>query len=423
MKSNIWSGVGAVLIGLAGFFTHFCAQAGAAVSIAYTWPNFAFSSAYVVDFKAKGRARVATITGAADGTFTDDGVQRVITLAAPLSATQPGSDCNGNEYAQRYDTNQIVFRRASGGDRRGTSAVIEIGTITDIGGCTPGLVTPFGSLLDDGFLHNNLGMNFRPPLSDLVPGSQLAGPSMDDFDAVIGTSQMTQQIVKFDTTSNLSIPALGISLPYSIKDGWIAYTATGEIDRRYTRLSQNAASGVEVWLASDFVGGLAGKTTMVLMTKPTAGATFGSVKQSAHEWDSGLFIGAPSGLFFDFYKDFTGLRVARNADGSFTPLPITWAQAGNTLVNSRMTGVVKRIRTWAPIGTYGNNHFVFENEYFLYPDGHTYQFIVPRVNFYVDKGAAVPPASVSESGVSANQACRLCSEGRPLGANFGRLAK
>jgi hypothetical protein len=423
MKSNLWPGIAAALIGLSGLSIPAGAQAATAVSIAYTRPYLGDSSAYVVDFKAKGRVRVATIPGAAEGSFTDDGVQRVVSLSAPISATLPSADCNGNEFAQRYDTNQIVFRRAGGGDRKGSSAVVEIGTITDIGGCTPGLVTPFGALTDAGMVYNNLGMGSRPPLTDLVPGSQLAGPSMDDFDAVIGNSRMTQQIVKFDTASSLSIPALGITLPYAIKDGWIAYTATGEIDRRYTRLSQNTATGVEVWLASDFVGGLPGKTTMVLMTKPTAGATFGSVKQSAHEWDSGLFVGAPNGLFFDFYKDFTGLRVARNTDGSFTPLPITWAQSGNKLVNSRMTGVVKRIRTWAPIGTYGNNHFVFEDEYFLYPDGTTYQFIVPRVNFYVDKGPAVPPASLSESGASAALPCRLCNKSNPTGANFGRMAR
>jgi hypothetical protein len=173
---------------------------------------------------------------------------------------------------------------------------------------------------------------------------------------------------------------------------------------------------VEVWLGSDFVGGVTGKTYKFLMTKPTAGATFGSVKQSAHEWEVGLFIGAPGTIFYDFYRDFTGLRVFHNADGSTTTQPLTWGQSGNNLVNTRVTGQVKRIRTWTPIGTYGNKHFAFEDEYWLFPDGHTQPFIPPRVNFYVDNGVAVPPAGRPVQG----QACRPCGKAaRSTSLGFG----
>jgi len=65
----------------------------------------------------------------------------------------------------------------SGTAGKGTSQVVDIGTLTDIDGCTPGALTPFGSPNNPGSTVNHLDMAKRPPVDDLVPGARLAGPS------------------------------------------------------------------------------------------------------------------------------------------------------------------------------------------------------------------------------------------------------
>ena len=406
MKASFWCGLAALLAGLSAAPASWAATA---VSIAYTWPDFSSNQAYVVDWRNKGKAHVGAPQGGADGSFTDDGVQRVLTVATPLSVTFDSVDCNGNLFQQRNDTTQIVFRRGTGTDRRGTNQVVEIGTTTDLGGCTPGLVTPYGSLTDPGTTYNNLSLAARPPITDLVPGAQLAGYTLDDFDPVNGSALTTADTVTFGA-GTLTFERSAIVLPYTVVNDWVSYTANGGIDRRYARLSRSATSGIELWLASDFVAGQYGKTELLLASKPTAGATFGSVKRSAHEWNSGLFIGASSGLYWDLYTDFTGQRVLRNPDGTTTPQPITWAQSGNDIVTTRITGTTQRVRTWVPIGTYGKNHFVFESERWYLADGSTFDLILPRVNYYVDQGVAVPPVSPPAA------ACNHCGSDGSSGA-------
>jgi hypothetical protein len=105
---------------------------------------------WLVDWNTKKHtAHVTDNIGASDGTFTDDGTQRVITLATPISHTVTQVDCTyENEFPQRIDVTRIVLRPTTGTSKRGTSQVVEIGTTTDLGGCTPGLVTSFGAPTD-----------------------------------------------------------------------------------------------------------------------------------------------------------------------------------------------------------------------------------------------------------------------------------
>jgi len=397
MFTRSWPGACAAILGLA---LAGGAHAAKTTSVSYVWPDQSNSAAYVVDWKPKSRAHVGNNSGAADGGFTDDGTQRVVTFDAPISITFDSSDCNGNAFSQRTDLTQVVFRPATGTALKGTTQVVEIGTVTDIGGCTPGQVVPFGSPGDPGMTMNHLDMTQRASIADLTTGAQLAGMSDSAYDPHVGQSSMPAQVTTLGA-STITFEGSHATYARSLSDKWFAVAlATGE-DRRYTRLTRNGSTGVEVWLVSDFVGGQTGMTWQTLMTKPVAGATFGTVKQASRQWDSGLFMTSSSPLLYELYKDLTGYRVLTNADGSHTSQPLTWSFVGTTLQDVRITGATQRIRSWVPIANYGKNHFVFEDEYWILGDGSTYVFFPARVNYYVDEGVSVqpPPLGTREAGV------------------------
>lgn len=367
------------------------APAAVARTLAYVWPNFSTSAAWLVDWNTRGRAHIGTNQGAGDGTYTDDGTQRVLTLSRPISVTVDSLDCNGLPYQQRTDYRQFVFRGLSGTARSGTAAVVEIGSITDIGGCTPGQVVPFGALTDTGMTTNYLDMANRAPVTDLLPGVQLVGLSDDMYSPVNGSQSLTQQVVTL-SRSTLGFAVSGVAYPYTLVDQWLSYTVPIGANRRYTRLARDARTGVETWLGADWGSTQFGPVWLVMMTQATAGATFGTVKQAARVWTSGLFIGSSTTLEYDLYRNGSGQRVLMDANGT-TVAPVTWGLTANNLETTRITGTVLRQRTWVPVATYGANHFVLEEEVAFFDDGSSQRQIPPRVNYYVDGGPAVPPPS------------------------------
>lgn len=391
MNQRSWSSARAA--GLAGLAlaAALSAPAAAARTLAYVWPNFSSSSAWLVDWNTRGRAHIGTSVGGGDGTYTEDGTQRVLTLTTPISVLLDSLDCNGLPFQQRTDYRQFIFRGLGGTARSGSAAVVEIGTTTDIGGCTPGQVVPFGSPDDPGVATNYLDMAFRAPVTDLLPGVQLVGLSEDPYSVVTGTQAMTQQAATLGA-SRLTFAGSGNSYPYTVVDQWLAYTLPAGASRRYTRLTRDARSGIETWLGADWIGTQVGPVWLALVTKARAGATFGTVKQAAHVWTSGLFIGSATNLEYDLYRNFTGQRVITDANGT-TVSPVTWAFSGNNLQTSRTVGNSQRLRTWVPVATYGLNHFVLEEETLFFSDGSSQRLIPPRLNYYVDGGPATPPPS------------------------------
>ena len=97
-----------ILLAATGPLAH-GAPVGGTQSVSYVTVNDSGVEAWLVDWKtAPHAAHVANLSGTADGTFSYDGTQRLVTLDAPITITLPAIDCNGEPMSQRFETNQIV---------------------------------------------------------------------------------------------------------------------------------------------------------------------------------------------------------------------------------------------------------------------------------------------------------------------------
>ena len=363
------------------------ALAAATKSTAYFKAGDGSSNAYLIDWKPNNRARVASILGAQPGGVANDGTQKLITLDHPLSTTYLNYDDCGEEIQQRQDVNQVVVRDLTGG----VSQLVDIGTITNIGGCQDGLVTLFGSPTDEGASLKRLAMSARPPVTDLVPGTVIAGFSEDIM--LPGETAVAQDVatvqagtVQFQTSGHI------VGAAFDANQWLVINLPTGQ--RAYTRLAVDSKTGGETWLMADWVGGKAQRVEETLVVKPAAGAGFGTVTQASRMWNSGLFIESRTPFFFYLYKNGTGERVLKDLDlgtESRTPIP-AWDFEGLNLVQHRPFGPGSRDRTWVPLTNVGKNHWVMESE--TADDGSgAIVLIKPRVNYYLDTGKAVPPAN------------------------------
>lgn len=366
--------------------------AAATTQIAYTYHDNSTNAAWIVDWQAGHRAHVVSYAGAADGTFADiPGGQRVIGFDTPYSYTYGSIDCNGQPFSQRVDVTQLSFRQTGGTAMKGTANLIELGTTTDIGGCTPGQVVPFGSLGDPGVASDALAMTLRPSTSDLVPGTSIAGFMEGTVGSFLDLGQTAEDVVTVNAGS-ITFATTGHVVPVGRSNGWLVLSLPGGGQRAYTRLSANATTGEEVWIDAPWVAGAPQATWRTMMVKPLAGAGFGGTTKAAKRWESGLFFGTNNPFYCDLYKDGTGTRRALDlAAGTESDTPITWHLDGANLVQDKTTGTARE-RTWSPLANIGTLHWVMEKEIFTV--GGNYN-IAPRVNFYIDEGVAPPPAKLT----------------------------
>lgn len=367
-----------------------------AAALASALPAFAANVLHVTSRDTNGawqfdwRGTAATVVsgvGRAEASVVAIGPRRLATLAAPLSQTfvDFDPDCPTTEVHIRRDVLQLAVTRLSGTEARGTSAVVEIGTTTTLDGCNAGRVVPFGAPGDAGIATQHLAAALRPSKADLSPGVTLAGPSdqpgLDGFPAV--------DVTTFGAGA-LSFAASGGVYATDTVDGWLVLSLPfGQ--RGYTRVAVDRA-GAETWVAADWSAGLPQRVFNTLMVKPAPGAGFGTPRQAARIWESGLFSGSNNPFYFYLYRDGSGERVSVDmAAGTELRSPVRWRLEGETLVTVRDLGSGLGHRTWVPLRNSGSTRFVLESESIRTPGGGEEPFIAPRINFYLDEGAATPP--------------------------------
>ncbi len=379
------------------------AHAAARSSVSYVADLVTFG-AYLVDWNtARHTAHVTETLGQSDATYTDDGTQRLVTLATPITLSTDTFDDCGQAITQTNTLNQLVFRPVSGTAKKGTAQVVEIGTITNVGGCAPG-TTPYGAPTDAGTTTSLLDMTLRASIADLGPGAQLAGMSETTAAAVDYPSTLVEQVVTFGP-GTVTFNGTGDVVSKSKSNGWIVLDF-GSFERGYTRLTRDATSGLETWLGALWVNGAPANVQNLLMVEPNAAAGFGTRNQAAHSWFEALFQNQDPLPYFDLYQDLTGGFIYRSAtDGSVqSTMPLTWGFIGADIRIKRSYDftVNYRQRTWVPLANYGKNHFVMENED-LYDAAGNFQYtiILPRVNYYVDQGKAIKPAVAGRPQVAA----------------------
>ena len=230
MKSRKFTLAGIALACSAG------AQAASHQSVSYVGDP-SLSTAYVVDWNPIAHtAHLVDNANAGDGTFTDDDTLRLLTLAAPIETTQATFDCNGLPMTQVVDLRQLAVRHVSGGGHKGHAQVVEIGTTTDQGGCTPGLVTPYGSAGDAGTATTWLDMAHRPDVDDLRHGATLAGMSDTEPTSVSDPVEMVARTVTF-AHHEIVFSDSGATVPRELVDGWFVLDF-GTFQRGYTQIGR-----------------------------------------------------------------------------------------------------------------------------------------------------------------------------------------
>jgi hypothetical protein len=366
-----------------------------AVPVAYFTASAGTAYPVLIDWQDAARARVVNYLGAQSGAVTGDAAQRVITLDSPISYTTYSAEqycVDGIQEMQRVDTTQLVVRDVTGLADQGTSQMVEIGTVTTLDGCRAGLVVPFGSIADTGLTVNRLAMSARPSVKDLKPGTRIAGFSEQVW--VPGAfGSIGADVVTLFAGGTASFAATGHVVPAALNaENWLVFDF-GSFARAYTRLAVDTSTGAETWLRAEWAGGQAQRVMEELVVKPAAPADFGTERQASRMWESGMFADdAQVHLFSYLYQGGTGERVTMDlVAGTESRVPITWAFAGSSIVQTRFVGTTRVDRTWVPLRNIkGKLVFVMENEIRTYADGSTHTYIPPRVNFVIDTGKAVP---------------------------------
>lgn len=364
--------------------------------VAYVPANIgAYRGGYLVDWKAGNWARVVGVSGSGIGAFTDDGTQRVITLGAPLSYVSYSFDfdCFGNQYLQRFDTRQFVFRKVAGSVVKGSTEVVEIGTITALEGCSAGRIVPIGSLTEPGFVWQHRAFSAREPMTDVLPGFTIAGFTEgpgDDADPIGGRNPLGVDVVRLETPSSLRFQRTGTVVPAALDaDQWLMLQMPG-FQRGYTRIAFDKASGAEIWFVANFRAGVPVQVLSTMMIKPVGGISFGSVAKSSRMWESAVGLDSDTRFYFYLYRDRTGARVFKDlTTGDETHDPTTWDFVGLDIAQT-FSGSTRR-RTWTPLARNGKYMFVFEQEQRLLPGVPADLTIPPRTMFYIDRGPAVRP--------------------------------
>jgi len=380
---------------LLGFALAVAALPAAAKTMFYV-PDGGYSQSgtwYAV-LHSDGSSRLVTELGAKSGTYTDNGIEILVNLNKPLSYEyySDGSDCNHTQYLQRKDIKQVLFRRVDGTNvNKGKSRVVEIGKIVNLDGCKAGQKTPFGNVADEGEPALHRSADKRDPMTDVVAGLKIAGfreaPKTDPL-------YYAEDVVSFDTDSSLHFQSNGHVVNANMTtDLWLVLQLP-TFQRGYTRFSADTSNGVETWIEADFKDGKPQTVTSLWMTKPLPGASFGTKAATSRMWEDARWVDTNEPFFFYLYRDFTGDRVQKDISaGDEFRTAITWRYQGLDVVTSRTVGAgTLSERRWTPLGRTGKYMSVMEQEVRTPSGGASYLFIPPRVTFFIDRGAAYPPA-------------------------------
>jgi len=226
----------------------------------------------------------------------------------------------------------------------------------------------------------DIGAGIGIAADELVDGVRIAGLPVGDAVTFTAT-EFRSDIVRLaaDGTARLELSAKDAT--WTLEDGWLVLTVDG-VQRRYTRVSRDASTAVEVWAVSGRFDGSEARMVEAIAGIVDPALAF-TQETAARAWRSeALYRASPEAFgstsFVDLYADGTGsslfARWSIDADGS--------------IVIFRTGGGVDYPRRWIPIRRTGADWLVLEVVDFGYAAG-----VVPnvqwRVNWYRDLGPAV----------------------------------
>ena len=291
------------------------------------YPSWGYGvyDAVLIDWSQPNQARIVIGAGSKWGTPMSQGLQTVITLDAPISRLQVSGELNSCEEQPtlRKDTTALVVRNLSGGARRGTSQIVEIGTLTHVDGCEAGRIIPFGSPTDTGTSMKRLAMSERPSVRDVSPGTVMAGFGELEWPVDYEFAWESDLVTLYAGGHALFARSGHLVHAEFNSDKWLVFDlAQGQ--RAFTRLEVDDDTGAETWLRAEWSGGQPQRVIADLVIKVDAKASFGTERKAARIWDSGLFQLLESRSQWRLFIGGAGERID-TTPGSVVHIPLTWA--------------------------------------------------------------------------------------------------
>lgn len=225
----------------------------------------------------------------------------------------------------------------------------------------------------------DVGARIGIAADELADGVRIAGLPVGE--KVTDPSGSRKDIVRLagDGTARLELSEKNAT--WALDDGWLALTFDGQT-RRYTRVSRDPLTGVEVWAVEGRFDGVEGRATEAIaaVIDPTLAFT---EENAARSWrGEGFYRADPqtfAGSVLNLYADGTGA-------GS-PPYPVWRIRNDGALELVRSRDGVDYLRHWIPMRRTGNDWLVLEVVDFGYAGaGPNIQW---RVNWYRDLGPAV----------------------------------
>ncbi|MFT3666495.1 Ig-like domain-containing protein [Piscinibacter sp.] len=334
---------------------------------------------YVV-YRPDGSATVVRRMGAGEATWTVSAGAMTLTMQQPYSYPElVFNPISGTLDSTRVDITGYRLEQVVGSSSVGDVLVHEFGTRTMLDGSAAGQVEPFATA---GRLCRSVDLAKVTALqtSEFTAGSQWGGVISGAFNLDppfnLGNAPAAD-ILGIAEGSSATLIRSARAVNWTVNDGWLRLT-DGSTDRRYARLSRDAVTGEEHWLAVDFDAGVMTRAVEMLTVKVEPGLVFATAASSHRRWQS-PFGTLTNRLYHDAYSDGTGALL----DGAGEVLiPNTWTvDAEGRLAYSMGTLLGQaRIREWTLLRRSASKLIVLER----YWESGSFDF--RRLAVYVDRG-------------------------------------
>ena len=343
----------------------------------------------LIAYRNDGSATVANRLGKVDGTWTVSGGRLAVRFPPTLQETVYGFNdpATGAPIRVRSATTGYDILQVSGSQGSGMALLVPQGSSTVIEGPQIGEVIPFST--SQGLLRKVLDVATATPLAsaDFAVNSRWAGVLADasiDFDVAAAQGD----ILRVTGATSAVLERTGVVVSWSVVNGWLKL-ATPFQDRRYLRLTRNAATGEEHWLVADFYQDSLLAATVALAVRVADGLQFAAGSGLYRRWlntaaDPTI---AGSRLMLDIYSDGTGASVRRASNGTLQTVSAnTWSLDSSSALNQVQAGSQNQLagtRQWVLLRRSDSQAFVLEHS--VVPSS---LFDSWRLTVYEDVGAS-----------------------------------
>lgn len=212
--------------------------------------------------------------------------------------------------------------------------------------------------------------------AELVAGTRIAGLPVGGSGP--SSTPSREDIVRLAADGSARLELSARDARWSLEAGWLVLTIDG-VSTRYTRLSRDANTGIEVWAGVGRFDGIDDHPVEFVAGVVNPGLAF-TTANAARRWRSeGFFVVQPD-------VPTTPLSLFAGGTASGSPIVTRWRIGeGGVLAMVRVRNGVEYARNWIPISRVGPHWVVLEQVDFSFAEGGAVEW---RVNWYRDLGTA-----------------------------------